>query len=102
MIITDVVFLRQRSDRFRPNSSDNGDVFAVFPFLPHVDWLVAGYDHTGQHDGTSLWYIDSECEEITEQTEYADLMNELIRIGYHLRVVRKEVFYTSSRVTARR
>ncbi len=96
MIITDVVFLRAHSGRH------SGNVLAVFPFLPHVDWLVACYDHVDQHHGASLWYIDSECYEVTIRTEYADLMDELTRIGYHPRVVRKEVFYTSVRVTARR
>ncbi len=90
--LTDVVFLKQPGD---------DGVLAVFPFVAATDYLVTCYDHTGQHSGASLWYCD-ECEEITDPAEYADLMDGLILSGYRLRVISKDCFYSSERITARR
>ena len=73
--MTDVVFLRD--DTY-------SDVFAIFPqFSGAYSCLdvVVCYQHIGQHSQAHLDYC-RECVEVVDPAEYAELREELERIGY--------------------
>jgi len=78
--MTDVVFLRDT------------EVFAVFPGIQasvlRKDALLY-YTHIGQHGRTDIDYCLG-CEEVTKPSEYAELFEELERIGYELYVISKK------------
>ena len=65
------------------------DVFALFPTIPADvnGQLVLSYEHIGQHGAASLLII-SETTPASE-AEYADLKDELEKIGYDLVVYRR-------------
>ena len=80
---TPVVFRADRSGPF------NGDVTAVFPADPYdvQGHLMGSYVHVGQHGGCSWgWYLTTRA---ARPDEYADLLAELINIGYRPKVYRR-------------
>ena len=59
----------------------DGEVLAVFPESPTATKFVEVYSRIGQHQ-TALWeYVRYSTRRATPD-EYADLLAELIRIGY--------------------
>lgn len=67
----------------------NGEVFALFPTLPH-NWrheLCTAYTHVGQHSGAVCCQPNTK---LATPEEYADLLRELGRLGHDsLRVVKR-------------
>jgi len=97
----DVVFLRDRDDG---DGGDDGDICAVFPGEASSATnprLMTCYAPMGGHSGAAPEYCD-DCTEVTDPKEYADLATQLDRIGYNIRVVRKDNMgddkYTDSRL----
>lgn len=78
-----VIFRAERSGKFK------GDVTAVFPTLPNDEagHEMTCYAHIGQHSGCSFgWYNTTRA---ARPDEYADLLAELISIGYRPKVCRR-------------
>lgn len=69
---------------------DSGEVIALFPDS-EWDWRgnVASYQHIGQHGGADYSGVVSRSTLATPE-QYADLLAELVSIGYDdLRVVKR-------------
>jgi hypothetical protein len=70
---------------------DGGDIIALFP---HEDYnndgsLCLSYQHVGQHAGADY----NACMKITvpaTEQEYKPLLNELVKIGYDLKVQKRK------------
>jgi hypothetical protein len=89
----DIVFLRGEDD-----------LFAVFPGIAGGMNYASGmgcYAHVGQHHCADIAYC-IDCEEVTDKAEYADLADELRRIGYDLYVVSKDRMCSDDYTEARR
>jgi len=71
-----VVFLKDTQD---------GEVFAYFPFEEWCNGTMTCYAHIGQHSACHPNYA-KECREAT-MVEYLDLFNELQSIGYKLELI---------------
>ena len=70
-------------------NKDNNDLFAFFPQLNYnKDLYGLGmktcYTHVGQHSSCSIEYAKASIKATPEQ--YKDLLNELVSIGYDLKV----------------
>jgi hypothetical protein len=81
--MTPVVFRAERSGDFK------GDVTACFPSIPGSPGLATCYAHVGQHGSYSReWYYKTRA---ATSEEYADLLAELVSIGYDdLKVYKRE------------
>lgn len=79
---TDIVVFR----RWR----DTGTVIALFPELPadYQGWFCDAYEHVGQHGGADFHGVVQHSTPAPPD-EYADLAEELRRIGYNLRPIRR-------------
>jgi len=67
----------------------DGDCFALFPTLEATrDGLCTCYQHIGQHCAADYAGCIARSKPATPE-QYADLLRELTRIGYRLRVVRR-------------
>ena len=69
---------------------DIGTVIALFPELPadiYGDYCDS-YEHVGQHGGADYWGVIRATTPV-EPEEFADLAEELTRIGYNLRPIRR-------------
>jgi len=79
--ITLVVFRRWR---------DNGDIIALFPELPadYQGWYCDAYEHVGQHGGADFHGVIHATTPVCVE-EAADLIQELERIGYILRPIKR-------------
>lgn len=80
---TPVVFRAELNRLFK------GDVVAVFPTLPAdtIGAQMTCYAHIGQHSGCSFdWYNTTRA---ARPEEYADLLAELVSIGYRLKVYKR-------------
>ncbi len=69
---------------------DCGTIIALFPELPadiYGDYC-GSYEHVGQHGGADYWGVIQQTVP-AKPHEYADLAEELTRIGYRLRPVRR-------------
>lgn len=70
----------------------DGNVFAAFPSLSYgvneSDGVMC-YSHIGQHSGCSISYLSSSKLKPANMDEYSSLLEELISIGYVLRVLNK-------------
>ena len=77
--ITEVMFRKEK----------DGSIYAVFPY---ISWLrnyeIMGYAHIGQHH-TCRWEYVVYCTKPAKPEEYKDLYNELVSIGYQLRVIKR-------------
>ena len=69
---------------------DNGDVIALFPELPAdmAGMFCDAYEHIGQHGGADYHGIIQQTAPC-ESEDSADLADELTRIGYRLRPIRR-------------
>lgn len=69
---------------------DNGDVIALFPELPsdYLGHFVDSYMHVGQHGGADYHGVIQATTAATAE-DAADLIRELERIGYRLKVIKR-------------
>jgi hypothetical protein len=79
-----------------------GSVLAVMPGVAadinHNN--CACYAHIGQHGATCIEYIGENCRDASP-TEYADLLDELRRVGYDVYVISPDRIKDSSYTEAR-
>jgi hypothetical protein len=75
--ITKVIF-RKFSD---------GEIIALFPELPEHDYLISSYMHVGQHSAASKGLVQT--TKLATETEYYELYQELLSLGYMLKIVKK-------------
>jgi hypothetical protein len=73
---TNVVFLFNQDSR---------GVFAVFTDTDDEDGNIDYYSPDNQGCSAALWYCAG-CDEVTDPAEYTDLANELVSLGYNLRI----------------
>ena len=85
---TKVIFLLERDE---PKT-----VFAYFPELEHNGITRVCYAHVGQHSGCHPDYA-KECKEASVK-QYLDLYEELLSIGYNLKVLNKQKIKTIDRI----
>lgn len=92
---TVVVFRRWR---------DNGDIIALFPSQPadYRDHYCDAYEHVGQHGGADYHGVIQATKPVSLE-EATDLIQELERIGYVLRPIRRasQRVHEARRATAR-
>lgn len=93
--ITLVVFRRWR---------DNGDIIALFPELPAdcQGYFCDAYEHVGQHGGAGFHGVVQATKPVSVE-DAADLIQELERIGYVLRPIKRASYrvHEARRATAR-
>jgi hypothetical protein len=81
-MVTDVVVFRKWRDGF--------GIIALFPEIPTdlYGYYCESYEHIGQHGGAD--YHGVVMNTVPANTvEYADLFEELTRIGYKLRAIKR-------------
>lgn len=84
---TEVIF-RKYSD---------GEIIALFPYLPEFRYTSCmSYMHVGQHGTAHLELINT--TKLASPDEYKDLQQELINIGYNLKVIKKMSWRKYSRI----
>lgn len=78
----DLVVFRKWKDGF--------GVIALFPEIPADLYgrYCESYEHVGQHGGADYWGVVMNSRPANKE-ESADLAEELTRIGYQLRVIKK-------------
>ena len=65
----------------------NGDIIALMVDIPWDEYgHVTSYEHIGQH-GAASYYLVQAHTTAAKPAEYADLMRELVSIGYDLKPV---------------
>lgn len=69
-------------------SNEDGSVFALFPYNPATDRYVTSYQHVGQHCAADYNGCIASSRPATPE-EYAPLLQELRRIGYILRIIKR-------------
>jgi hypothetical protein len=69
---------------------DSGDVIALFPEIPAdlFGRYCDAYEHVGQHGGADYWGVLQATVPVQPE-DSADLAEELTRIGYNLRPIRR-------------
>lgn len=68
---------------------DKYGVFAIFPYLSWRNgWTTTCYAHMGQHSFGDYDAMISQSKP-AKASEYRDLLRELRRIGYRLRVIHR-------------
>ena len=79
--VTLVIFRRWRN---------NGDIIALFPELPAdcQGYFCDAYEHVGQHGGADYQGVVRETKPVSLE-DAADLIQELERIGYRLKVIKR-------------
>jgi hypothetical protein len=77
--ITEVIFRKEKS---------TGVILAVFPYVIDNGAFVTSYAHIGQHSGMDYDYI-KQTTPVKYKKDYQDLYNELVNIGYNLKVITK-------------
>lgn len=95
---TKVIFLIDKpADNFTGKDEiDSLGVFAYFPELEHSNVQRTCYSHIGQHSACHPDYA-RECKEATVK-QYLDLYEELLSIGYDLKVLNKQKVRTIDRI----
>ena len=81
MCITKVIFRKDKE----------GDVIAFFPeegYRYDAPHLIMSYQNIGQHGGASIYYYYKDTVPAAPE-EYADLLSELTRMGYNLKVCKR-------------
>ena len=84
--------MKKTSVIFRTFKKNNGDVIALFPFIPSDNhgWYCESYMHVGQHSGASQDIVRRGMTRPSTTEEITPLLNELIRIGYtNLRILKR-------------
>ena len=79
---------------YEPNESDEQpikEVLAVFidtriKSFDNLDFYYDCYAHLGQNSTCSELFLAKSCE-YAKETEYKELLNELIQIGYNIKIV---------------
>jgi len=69
---------------------DCGDIIALFPEMPadFHGWYCDAYEHVGQHGGADYGGVIRATTPV-ELEEATDLAEELTRIGYRLRPIKR-------------
>jgi hypothetical protein len=69
---------------------DTSTIIALFPELAadYQGWYCDAYEHVGQHGGADFHGVVQHTTP-ARPNEYADLAEELTRIGYNLRPIRR-------------
>ena len=67
---------------------EDGEILAVFPYLSYRNYTIDCYAHWGQHHTCTWPYVLERTKKATPE-EYKDLYNELVSIGYQLRVLHR-------------
>ncbi len=72
---------------------DSGDIIALFPEIPAdlAGRYCEAYEHVGQHGGADYYGVIQATEPV-EPVEAADLAEELERIGYNLRPIKRALY----------
>ena len=78
--ITPVIFRKEK----------DGEILAVFPYLSYRNYTIDCYAHLGQHH-TCTWPYVRDCTKKAIPEEYKHLYNELVSIGYQLRILHKPI-----------
>jgi len=63
------------------------DVIAVFPYEIESMNCTSSYMHVGQH-GSCAWNVNSFTKP-AKKSEYQDLYNELVSLGYNLKMIKR-------------
>jgi hypothetical protein len=79
-LVTDVIFRKHK----------DGEVFAIFPGLvgTSTPYDCSCYAHIGQHSCCDPYWC-SRVYKLAKPLEYRDLLKELRRIGYRLRIMKR-------------
>lgn len=84
---------------------DTGDLIALFPAIPSdvYGYFCEAYEHVGQHGGADYHGVVQNTRPVNNQ-EAQPLAEELTRIGYRLRPVKRASYrvHESRRAEARR
>ncbi len=77
---------------------DCGSLIALFPEIPTdlYGWYCEAYEHVGQHGGADFHGCIQHTVPVRPE-EYADLAEELTRIGYNLRPIQKASWHHHER-----
>ena len=69
---------------------ESGDIIALFPEIPADIFgrYCEAYEHIGQHGGADYWGVIQATTPV-ELHEAEDLAEELTRIGYNLRPIKR-------------
>ena len=69
---------------------DTGSIIALFPEIPTDinGWFCEAYEHVGQHGGADYQGVIAATTPVGPD-DAADLANELARIGYKLKFIRR-------------
>lgn len=69
---------------------DTGDIIALFPELPsdYRGHFCDAYEHVGQHGGADFLGIIQATRPVTD-ADAKDLIEELTRIGYRLKPIKR-------------
>lgn len=69
---------------------DGGSIIALFPEIPSDinGWFCEAYEHVGQHGGADYQGVIAATKPV-EPEDAADLAEELARIGYKLKPIRR-------------
>lgn len=76
--ITPVIFRKEK----------DGEILAVFPYLSYRNYTIDCYAHLGQHQTCTWPYVQYRTKKANPE-EYKHLYNELVSIGYQLRILHK-------------
>ena len=76
--ITEVCFRKEK----------DGEILAVFPYISYRNYKILCYAHMGQHSECTWPYVLEQTKKAKPE-EYKDLYNELVSIGYQLRILQK-------------
>ena len=83
---------------------DTGSIIALFPALPadYQGRFCDAYEHVGQHVGADYHGVIQATTPVTDEDAQA-LFEELIRIGYRLRPIKRASYrmHKTRRATAR-
>lgn len=92
--VTEVIFRKERGGKHKC------EITAVFPYILHnyTEYTMLCFASLGQHSGCSYaWYLDTSP---ASPEEYKELYDELIQIGYNLKVI-KRINYDRQRLEFR-
>src|SRR4051812_38686873 len=83
---------------------EHGDIIALFPEIPSDinGWYCDAYEHVGQHGGADYHGVVQATKPVALE-DAADLIQELQRIGYILRPIKRASYrhHEARRATAR-
>ena len=83
--ITKVIFRKDKGGEFK------GSVTAFFPeegYRCDAPHLMMSFQHVGQHGAASIYYYYKDTVSAAPE-EYSDLLSELTRMGYNLKVCKR-------------